>query len=125
MGYHVIDPDDVEPAAGRPSEMRYVSEAAGMENAGIRLYDVAPGEDVPLSGLHYHDRQEEAFYVVEGRLRVETPEREYTVEAGQFFVAEPESPHRAFNHPSADANAVVVAVGAPAVSDGHAYEGEA
>lgn len=121
MGYHVIDPDDVEPAPDRPSEMRYVSEAAGMSEMGLRLYRVAPGEEIPLSGLHYHDRQEEAFYVVDGRLAVETPEEEYAVDRGQFFVAEPESPHRAFNPASSEETAVVVGVGAPAVSDGHSY----
>lgn len=123
MGYHLIDPDDVEPAPDRPSEMRYVSEAAGLSEMGLRLYRVEPGEDIPLSGLHYHDEQEEAFYVVSGELRVETPDTEYTVEDGQFFVAEPESPHRAFNHASAGETAVVIGVGAPAVTDWHSYEG--
>lgn len=123
MGYHVIGPDDVEPSPDRPSEMRYISEAAGMENLGLRRYDVAPGEEIPLSGLHYHDRQEEAFYVASGHLRVETPDREYVVDADQFFVAEPESPHRAYNHETADEHAIVVGIGAPPVSDGHAYDG--
>lgn len=122
MGYHVIDPDDIEPAPDRPSEMRYVSEAAGMENLGLRLYRVEPGEEIPLSGLHYHDRQEEAFYVLGGELRVETPDREYVVNEGEVFVAEPESPHRAFNDSSASEVAVVLGLGAPPVSDGHAYE---
>lgn len=122
MGYTVIDPDDVEPTPDRPSEMHYISEAAGMSEMGLRLYRVDPGEDIPLSGLHYHDQQEEAFYVSRGQLRVETPEREYTVEEGQFFVAEPESPHRAFNHASNDEPAVVVGMGAPSVSDGHSYD---
>jgi len=123
MGYHVIDPDDVEPTPDRPSEMRYVSEAADLGEMGLRHYRVEPGEDIPVSGLHYHDRQEEAFYVVEGRLRVETPDEEFVVEAGQFFVAEPESPHRAFNGADGDEQAVVIGIGAPAVSDGHRYEG--
>jgi quercetin dioxygenase-like cupin family protein len=122
MGYRVIDPDDVERAPDRPSEMRYVSEAAGMEQMGLRLYRVDPGEDIPLSGLHYHDEQEEAFYVVEGQLRVETPDEVYVVERDQFFVAEPESPHRAFNDASSDETAVAVGAGAPAVSDAHAYD---
>jgi len=122
MGYHVIDPDDLDPVPDRPSDMRYISEAVGMENFGLRIYDVEPGEEIPLSGLHYHDEQEEAFYVVEGELRIETPDREYVVEAGQFFVAEPESPHRAFVHADAATNAVVVGIGAPPVSDDHVYE---
>lgn len=123
MGYHVIDPADLDPVPDRPSEMRYVSEAAGMERLGLRRYDVEPGEEIPLSGLHYHDEQEEVFYVVEGELRVETPDREYVVERGQFFVAEPESPHRAFVADDADGTAVVLGIGAPPLDDGHAYEG--
>lgn len=122
MGYHVVDPANVEPTPGRPSETRDVGEALSMENLGLRRYDVAPGEDIPVSGLHYHDRQEEVFVVVEGELRVETPDREYLVEQGQLFVAEPESPHRAFNDAAATENAVVVAVGAPRVDDAHRYE---
>jgi len=122
MGYHVVDPDDLDPAPDRPSEMRYVSEAAGLENVGLREYRVAPGEDIPVSGLHYHDEQEEAFYVVSGALRVETPEREYAVDVGEFFVAEPDSPHRAFAPASNETTTVVVGVGAPSVQDGHVYD---
>lgn len=89
MGYHVIDPDDLEVEPDRPSEMRYVSEAAGMDRMGLRTYTVQPGEEIPLSGMHYHDEQEEVFYVLSGVLWVETPEETYTVETSQFFVAEP------------------------------------
>lgn len=123
MGYHLIDPFDVEPTPDRPSKTHWVSKAAGLDHLGLRVYDVAPGEDIPLSGLHYHDEQEEVFYVVEGVLQVETPDREYVVEPGEFFIAEPGSPHRAFNAADADERAVVVAMGAPSIDDGHSYEG--
>jgi len=123
MGYRVVDPADLDPEPDRPSEMRYVSEAADMETMGLRVYDVAPGEEIPLSGMHYHDEQEEVFYVLAGELSVGTPERVYAVEAGQFFVAEPESPHRAHNATDAKETLRVLGIGAPAVSDGHAYEG--
>lgn len=122
MGYHVIDPGDLDPVPDRPSEMRYVSEAAGMNEMGLRLYRVQPDEEIPLSGLHYHDRQEEAFYVVSGRLHVETPDKEYSVKQGQFFIAEPESAHRAFNPAESKDPVVVIGIGAPPLSDGHSYE---
>ncbi|WP_436909387.1 cupin domain-containing protein [Halosimplex marinum] len=124
MGYHVVDPDGLEPEPDRPSEMRYVSEAAGLERLGLRTYAVEPGEEIPLSGMHYHDEQEEAFYVISGTLSVETPEETYRVEADQFFVAEPGSPHRAHVAGDADGPARVVGIGAPPVSDGHTFEGE-
>ena len=122
MEYHVIDPDEVEPTPDRPSEMRYISEAAGMNEMGLRLYRVDPGEDIPLSGLHYHEQQEEAFYVVAGNLRVETPDKEYLVERGQFFIVKPGSPHRAFNHRASEDTAVVIGMGAPPGHDAHAYD---
>lgn len=123
MGYHVVDPDDLDPEPDRPSEMRYVSEAAGLEHLGLRVYRVDPGEEIPLSGMHYHDEQEEVFYVRSGTLSVETPEDLFRVEPGQFFVAEPGSPHRAHVADDADRQAEVVGMGAPPQSDGHAYEG--
>ncbi|MDF9747309.1 cupin domain-containing protein [Natrinema salsiterrestre] len=122
MGYHVVDPDDIAPESNRPSETRYISDAIGMANLGLRMYRVAPGEEIPLSGLHYHDEQEEVFYVADGTLSVETPDRDYRVDRGQFFVAEPGSPHRAYTDSDADGEATVIGMGAPPVSDAHAYE---
>lgn len=122
MSYHVIDPDDVPPTEGRPSDTWKVSKAAGMQNMGVRLYSVRPGEDIPYPGMHYHDEQEEGFYVAEGELRIETPDTEYTIDQGEFFFVEPGNPHRAYNHDSAAETALVVAMGAPKVPDGHAYD---
>jgi mannose-6-phosphate isomerase-like protein (cupin superfamily) len=103
--------------------MKYVSEAIDLSNMGLRRYRVEPGEQIPLSGLHYHDEQEEAFYVVSGTLTVETPDREYVVEADQFFVADPGSAHRASVASDATSEAIVIGMGAPPVSgDAHHYE---
>ncbi|MFC4438202.1 MULTISPECIES: cupin domain-containing protein [Natrialbaceae] len=121
MGYHLISPDDIDPLSDRPVDARSVSDAAGLENVGLRLYEASPGEQLPLA-YHYHEQQEEAFYVTEGVLHVETPDEEYVVEAGNVFVAEPSSPHRAYNPTSASGPVRVLAVGAPAVSDAEPYE---
>ena len=121
MAYHVVDPDAIEPMPDRSATARSISDHVGLSVLGLRRYEAAPGEQVPLV-YHYHDEQEEAFYVVAGELHVETPEREYVVPAGQVFVAEPGNPHRAFNPGDAEADVVVVAVGAPSVDDAHEYE---
>lgn len=121
MGYDVIDPESIEPTPERPSTRRSISDAAGLEKVGCHLFEAAPGEQVPLS-YHYHDEQEEAFYVLEGTLSVETPDRTYAVEAGEAFVAEPESPHRAFNDSSADGDVRLLAIGAPRVDDAHSLD---
>lgn len=121
MGYHVIDPENVENAVDRPSEMHDISDSIGLNNIGLRFYVVSPGEQMPLHGMHYHDEQEEAFFVTEGELNIETPDREYVINKGEFFIAEPGSPHRAFNSKESSENATVVAIGAPKVDDGHKY----
>lgn len=120
MGYQVIDPGSLEPMGDRPVDARSISDAAGLKNMGVRLYHVEPGEQLPLT-YHYHETQEEIFHVLDGRLTVETPDQVFRVEAGEVFVADPESPHRAHNPASADAPVRVFAVGAPAASDAVEY----
>lgn len=123
MGYHVIDPASVEPTPDRPCVQRAVGDEAGLENVAVNVYEVEPGEQIPLA-YHYHDEQEEVFYVTEGDLHVETPEEEYVVPEGQVFVAEPDSPQLAYNPESADETVRTLALGAPSVDDAHAYDPE-
>jgi mannose-6-phosphate isomerase-like protein (cupin superfamily) len=122
MGYHLVDPDDLEQWDDRPTDVRSLSVAAGLEfqnsPLGMRVYDLAPGE-APGLAYHYHDEQVEAFYVLEGELHVETPEREYVVEPDQALFVDPESPQRAFNPEESSDRVRVLAIGAPSVDDVH------
>jgi mannose-6-phosphate isomerase-like protein (cupin superfamily) len=121
MAYHVIDPADLDELDDRPASVKSVSAAVGLDTLGLRIYRADPGEQIPL-GMHYHDEQEEAFYVVEGDLHVETPDGEFVVPTGQLFVVTPGNPHRAFNPADASSPLEVVAIGAPSVDDVHAVE---
>jgi quercetin dioxygenase-like cupin family protein len=121
MGYHVVDPADLDPVPDRPCELRRVSAAADLSRMAVNLFRADPGEQLPLA-YHYHDEQEELFYVAAGTLAVETPGETYEVPRGSFFAVEPGSPQRAFNPADADERLTVVAVGAPAARDVHAYE---
>ncbi|AJF25578.1 cupin domain-containing protein [Haloarcula hispanica] len=123
MGYHHLAVDDIEPTPDRPSVQRSISDAAGLENAAVNVYEVAPGEDIPLA-YHYHDDQEELFYVLSGTLAVETPEQTYEVSEDEVFVVEPDSPQRAHNPESAAEPVRTIVVGAPAVDDVHPYDPE-
>ena len=112
MAYHHLDPDALDPTPDYPCDRRGLSDAAELAALHLATYEMAPGEQ--LSRIyHYHERREEAFYVVSGRLRVETPDEEFVVEAGEVFVAEPESPHRAYNPAGADGRVRVLGTGAP------------
>lgn len=122
MGYHHVDPGELEPLSGRSAEAVSISDAAGLHVLGSRCYHAEPGEQLPLA-YHVHSRQEEIFYVVEGDLHVETPEREYVVAAGEVFAVEPGNPHRAFSPADADGPVRVFAVGAPSADDASPYEG--
>jgi uncharacterized cupin superfamily protein len=123
MGYHHIAVDDIEPTPDRPSLQRSISDAAGLENVAVNYYEADPGEDLPLA-YHYHDDQEEVFYVLSGTLFVETPDGTVEVGADEVFVVEPDSPQRAHNPASASDPVRTLVVGAPAVDDVHPYEGE-
>jgi len=112
----------VSPAEGRPCELRRLSSATDLSRLAVNRYRAEPGEQIPLK-YHYHDEQEEAFYVLSGTLSVETPDGTYTVGSGSLFTATAESPHRAHNADDADEAVEVLAIGAPIVEgDVHPYE---
>ena len=125
MGYHHVDPDTLEQWDDRPVDVRSISAAAGLDyqdaKLGMRVYEAAPGEQLPLS-YHYHDEQVEAFYVLEGTLHVQTPEGEFEVGADEVLIVEPGNPQRAFNPADTDATVRALAVGAPSADDAHTYE---
>ena len=112
MGYHHLDPDDLPPTPDYPCDRRGLSDAAELAALHAATYEMAPGEQLARQ-YHFHDRREELFYVLAGTLHVETPAREYVVPAGDVFVAEPESPHRAFAPEGAEGPTTVLGVGAP------------
>lgn len=121
MGYRVVDTTEIEPTPDRPCRHRGLSEPAELTTMAINRFEADPGEQLPLA-YHYHDDQEEAFYVLSGTLAVETPEKTYEVETDELFVVDPESPQRAYNPEEATESVVVLAIGAPAVDDVHPYE---
>jgi mannose-6-phosphate isomerase-like protein (cupin superfamily) len=124
MGYRTVDAAAVDPAPDRPCELRRLGDAADLEKMAVNQFVAEPGEQLPLA-YHYHEQQEEAFYVLSGTLHVETPEREFVLDAGELFAVDPGSPQRAFNPERADEPVVVLANGVPPVSgDANPYEGE-
>lgn len=121
MGYHVLDPAELADTPDRSCVRRAISDAADLEAVAVNRYTADPGEQLPLA-YHYHDDQEELFYVLSGTLHVETPDNERIVAADEVFVAEPASPHRAYNPTDADGPVRALAIGAPPVVDVHEYE---
>lgn len=123
MAYYVIDVDGIPPHPKHESDRRSLKTVLDLEHLGLSRYVARSGEQIPQE-YHYHDTQEELLYVVEGEMTVETPEQEYVVGPDEVFVAEPNSPHRAYNGRDAGGDLVVIAVGGPMILDGHSYEPE-
>jgi mannose-6-phosphate isomerase-like protein (cupin superfamily) len=125
MGYHLIDPGDLGQWDDRPTDVRSLSAAAGYDyqdsKLGLRVYELAPGEQSGLA-YHSHDEQVEVFYVLDGRLHVETPEEEYVVGPDRALFVDPGSPQRAYNPEEAAEPVRVLAIGAPSVDDARPYE---
>ncbi|MFC4359436.1 cupin domain-containing protein [Halobium salinum] len=122
MGYRLVDTDRVETTDDRPCDLRRLSDAAGLSNVALNRFGAKPGQQIPLA-YHYHDEQEEAFYVLSGRLTVETPDEEYELGANDLFAVEPGSPQRAYCPEDADGPVDLLALGAPpAADDAHPYE---
>lgn len=121
MGYHVVDPETVPPTPEHPCDRRSIAEEAGLAQLAAAIYTVDPGDQLPVR-YHDHRLREEIFYVMDGNLHVETPDRVYTVPVGQVFVAEPDSPHRAYNPPDAAETVRVLGVGAPKVDIARPYD---
>lgn len=129
-GYHLVDPDEVATKPERPSidsgpnplaDAYSISNETNLAMLGLRTYDAEPGEQLPLA-YHYHETQEEVFYVRSGTLHVETPQQEYVVESGKLFVVEGGNPHRAFVPADATDSAKVLAFGAPPDDTGQVYD---
>ena len=122
MGYRVVATDAVDPAPDRPCECRKLSDSGGLDAAAINRFRAEPGEQLPLA-YHYHETQQEAFYVLSGTLFVETPDKTYEVDTDALFVVDPASPQRAYNPDDADRAVTVLAIGAPpATDDAVAYD---
>ena len=121
MGYYHLDPADLPETPDYPCDRRGVSDAAELAVLHAATYEMEPGEQLPRT-YHYHENREEAVYVAAGELHVETPGEEYVVGAGEVFVAEPDSPHRAHNPVDADEPVRVLGVGAPKSDIAHPYD---
>lgn len=92
-----------------------VGDALGVEGVALNRYRLPPGTGLP-SGLHAHLDQEEAFVVLDGKLRFETLAGDVPVEAGEavrFAPGEYQTGENAGAVP-----AVVLAIAAPRESDG-------
>ena len=60
---------------------------------GYRQINVITSKKGVIRGGHYHKQNEEAFYIVQGKVKVTVNGNEHTFEAGDFFGIEANDMH--------------------------------
>ncbi|NEU55214.1 cupin domain-containing protein [Halorussus sp. MSC15.2] len=111
--------EDLPDAPNPTRHKKEVDEAVGATEFGFNVYVADPGQQLPW-GEHRHPNHEELLYVVEGEIRVETPDRDHDVRAGEAFFVPPDAKQRTVA--TGEGPARVIAVGAPKADDGAVIE---
>lgn len=124
MGYHLLDPADLDASPDHPCDRRSITDAVELAQLAAAVYELDPGEQLSTQ-YHYHDQREELFYVLAGELHVETPEETFVVPPDRVFAVEPESPILPYNPGDADEQVRVLGVGAPKFDIGKPYDPDA
>ena len=104
MGYAFGSIDELGDGPG----FRSVRRALGVSAFGVNAIVFPPGYE---GFLHYHDRQDELYFVHRGRARVEVEGETRELGPGGLFHAESTTPRKVSNA-SADDDLVLLVVGA-------------
>lgn len=106
---------DLETNPAKPSKRWEVSRQIGIEGYNLNVAVLEPGEPMAQSGLHYHPGQEEVFYVIEGRCRVELADGSFDLKPDELVRFHPGTAqllHNPFEEPCK-----LIAIGYP--PEGH------
>ena len=103
-----VDAVDRVPSAA--SVRRPIADALGAENVAINYYELAPGDSFAF-GYHYHEAQEELFYVLSGTATFETEDGDVEVAAGEVVRFAPGEFQQGWNRGEEPVRAL--ALGAP------------
>ncbi|WP_254546753.1 cupin domain-containing protein [Halomarina pelagica] len=110
-GYHRVSLTDLETNPEKPGRRWEVSPALGVEDYNLNVAVLAPGERLSQNAYHYHDDQEEVYYVVDGTVRVEVEDGSFDAATDDAVRFEAGVPHL-FHNPF-DAPCKLVAIGSP------------
>jgi len=106
---------DVDRVPNPASVRRPLANALGAEHVAVNYYELEPGESFAF-GYHYHEDQEEVFYVISGTATFETAEDDVEVGAGEVLYVAPGEFQQGFNR--GEESVVALALGAPKETSG-------
>jgi quercetin dioxygenase-like cupin family protein len=102
-GYAVANLDDLGEGWG----FRKVRKELGVSAFGVNAIVMPPGYE---SGKHYHERQEELYFVHRGRMEIDLDGTRHELNAGGFARVDP-GVVRSLKNLSSDEDAIYVCVG--------------
>lgn len=107
---------ELTPNPAKPAARFEITEALGLSGYNFNVAVLDAGERLPQSGLHYHDAQEEFFFVVAGRCRVELADEQIDLAQDEMIVIRPGTAQMIHN--PFDEQCKLIAIGYP--PEGHA-----
>lgn len=110
-GYRHRSLSEFETNPEKPGQRWELSPELGIEGYNLNVAVLEPGERLSQNAYHYHENQQESYYVLDGRCRVETDEESFTIGADEILVTDPGVNHLLHN-PFEDA-CKLLAIGAP------------
>jgi mannose-6-phosphate isomerase-like protein (cupin superfamily) len=113
-GYDHRSIDDFETNPDKPGRRWELSPSLGLDGYNFNVAVIEGGEPLSESGYHYHENQQEFFYVVDGRCQVEVEDGAFRLRADEVVRFDEGVVH--LLHNPFEAPAKLVAVGSP--SDG-------
>lgn len=110
-----IEVADADRVPSPASVRRPLANALGAEYAAINYYELEPGESFAF-GYHYHEDQEEVFYILSGTATFETEDGTITVGPNEVLYVAPGEFQQGFNR--GEERVVALALGAPKETSG-------
>lgn len=95
----------------KPGRRWEVSPQLGIGDYNVNVAVLVPGERLSQNAYHYHDEQEEFYYVADGRCRVEVEDGSFDAETDDVVRFDETVPHMLHN--PFDDPCKIVAIGSP------------
>lgn len=110
-GYNYRSLDELVPNSEKPGSRWEISSAMGIESYNFNIAVLESGECLSQNEYHYHENQEEFYYIVAGRCRVEVEDNSFDMDEDDVLLVEREVNH--LLHNPFEKSCKLIAIGAP------------
>lgn len=111
-GYERAALSDIEANPEKPSQRWEISPQLGIQGYNFNVAVLEPSERLSQTAFHYHENQEEFFYVIDGECRVEAENESFDLSRDEMVVFREGAVH--LLHNPFDEPCKLIAIGYPA-----------